>query len=247
MLTDNQIVTGDSWGAVKDVLIVSPTFFFCFFLSFIYPLLSPPNPEARLKTQITNASCRGARLVKWIACPLSKPAPAVPLSLCTTLCGSSLPPPCSYPSNQSKSLGSEAPPWASGMSLCTYRVCQSRGGKRPTGPAQLSILSAALYQIRHFSVAVTQDTKYFLSETTLQVSGFRHPHLCWWPRVCKKGSLALLFGGKPCPNCCVFTVDLAPIEDPHCPRRHFTSLLILVGITGRKAPHLDPCCAWLAD
>lgn len=119
---------------------------------------------------------------------------------------------------------------------------------RLIGPAQLPILpSATLYQIRHFSVAVAQDTKYFISETTLQVSDFRHSHLCWWPRVCKKGSLALLFGGKPCPNCCPFTVDLAPAEDPHCPRRHLTSLLSLVGITGRKAPHLDPSCAWLAD
>lgn len=172
----------------------------------------------------------------------------MPLSLCVTLRGTSLPRPCSYRSNQSKCLGSEAPPWSLGISLCTYRVHESRGGKRPTGPALLSVLpSAALYQIRHFLVAVTQDTTYFLSETTLQVSDFRHPHLCWRPRVCKKGSWALLFYGKPCPNCCHFTVDLAPAEDPHCPRRHLTSFLSLVGITGRKAPHLDASCAWLAD
>lgn len=131
----------------------------------------------------------------------------------------------------------KALPWALGISLCTYRVHESRGGKRLIGPAQLPILpSAILYQIRHFSVAVAQDTKYFISETTLQVSDFRHSHLCWWPRVCTKGSLALLFGGKPCPNCCHFTVDLAPAEDLHCPRRHLTSILSLVGITGRKAP-----------
>lgn len=47
----HQIVTGDSLGAVKDVLLVSPTLFlFLLLLFFIYPLLSPLNPVARLKT-----------------------------------------------------------------------------------------------------------------------------------------------------------------------------------------------------
>lgn len=213
----------------------------CFFNYLPSPF--PPNPEARPKTQITNASHRGARLVKQFACPLSQPVPAVALSARATWCDGSLPPPCSYPNNQNKPLGSEAPPWASGISFYTYRVYESRGVKRRAGPAQLSVLpSADLYQIGHFLVAFTQDTKYFLSETTLQVSDFRHSHLCWWPRVCKKGSLALLFGGKTCPNCCHFTVDLAPAEDPL-----LGGILDLVGITGRDAPHLDPSCAWLAD
>lgn len=124
-----------------------------------------------------------------------------------------------------------------GESLSTYRVHQSRGGRRPPRPAQLFLLhSAALYHIRHFLVAVTEDTSFFLSETTWRVSDFRQLHLYWWPKVCKKGSLALLLGGKPCPNCCHFIVDLAPSEDPCCPRRHLTSLLSLVGITERKTP-----------
>lgn len=166
---------------MEDVLIVSCTSFFFFSLKlFIYLLLCPPNPKARLKTQIANASCRGARLVKQVVRPLSEPVPAVPLSLRVTLRGSSLPPPCSYPSNRSRCLGSGAPPWAWRISLSTYRVHQSRGGRRPTRPAQLSLLpSAALYQIRHFLVAVAEDTISFLSETTWQVSHFRHLHLYW--------------------------------------------------------------------
>lgn len=55
MLTDNQIVTGDSWGAVKDVLIVSPTFFFCFF--FIIYLPSPFPSKSRSETEDADHKC----------------------------------------------------------------------------------------------------------------------------------------------------------------------------------------------
>lgn len=162
-----------------------------------------------------------------------------------SLRGGSSPSPCSYPSSLvprrcSTSLGSSAP--TESVKTEVGKDLRASSAVQPSlcRPVPNWALFGGCYS-RHFlsgscrslisgpsSVLVARSVRGGLLGSSL-----------WWKTR-----------GRPslCPNCCHFTVDLAPVEDPCSPRRHLTSLLSLEGITGRKAPpHLDPSCAWLAD
>lgn len=134
-------------------------------------------------------------------------------------------------------------PWES---FCIYRVCESRGGKDLQG--QLSCLSSPLL------LCAKSGSDWWLLLKTPSTSFQKPPCRSLIP-----GTL-IYAGGQECArrapwlSCLVenlvqtaVTSQWALTEDPHCPTRHLTSLLGLVGITGRKALHLDPSSAWLAD
>lgn len=80
------LVTGDGWGAGKDVLIVSPTLFFILF-SYLFTLSFPPKSQSKSNDLDHKCLSQEARLGVW-----SEPVLAVPLSLPVTSCGTSLPP-----------------------------------------------------------------------------------------------------------------------------------------------------------
>lgn len=83
----HHIVTGDGWGARKDVLIVSPTLFFILF-SYLFTLSFPPKSQSKSNDVDHKCLSQRARLGVWREAVL-----AVPLSLPVTPRGTSLPPP----------------------------------------------------------------------------------------------------------------------------------------------------------
>lgn len=82
----HQIVTGDGWGAGKDVLIVSPTLFFILF-SYLFTLSFPPKSQSKSSDVDHKCLSQRAQLGVW-----SEPVLAVPLSLLVTSFGISFPP-----------------------------------------------------------------------------------------------------------------------------------------------------------